>query len=99
MKLKAIYTLVEQLYIGAQRTIAAAIHKKHLPTLIKETLERLSVLPQRIEDLKRAAARAGAMTALSQAKSGQADLDPEDLANGCPNVKEDGVGFQVPADP
>ena len=87
IKLKAVYTLVEQLYAGAQRSICASIHKKQPPSLIKETLEKLLVLPQRIEDLKRSAARAGAMTALSRAKAWQADLDPEDLANGCPSVK------------
>ena len=95
IKLKAVYTLVEHLYTGAQWTISTAIHKKLPPTLIKETLERLSVLPQRIEDLKRAAARAGAMTALSRAKAWQVDLDPEDLANGCPSVKEDGSPFNA----
>jgi hypothetical protein len=95
IRLKAIYTLVEQLYTGAQRTIAAATHKKQLPTLIKETLEKLSVLPQRIGELKRASARAGALTALSQAKAWQAYLDPEDLANGCPSAKEDGSPFSA----
>lgn len=82
---------LEQLYTGAQWTIAATIHKKQPPTLIKETLEKLSVLPKRIEELKRASTRGGALTALSWAKVWQADLDPEDLANGCPSVKEDGL--------
>ena len=45
VKLKATYTLVEQLYSGAQRAISAALHKKSPPSLIKEVLERLSVLP------------------------------------------------------
>ena len=35
------------------------------------------------------------MTALSRAKAWQADLDPEDLANGCPSVKEDGSPFSA----
>lgn len=95
IKLKVVYTLVEQLYTGAQRTIAAAIHKKHPPSLIKGTLEKLSVLRQRIEELKRSDARAGAMTALSRAKAWQADLDPEDLANGCTSAKEDGSPFSA----
>ena len=68
IRLKAVYTLVEQLYTGTQRTIAAAMHKKSPPTLIKDTLERLSVLPQRIDDLKRASDRAGVLTALSRAR-------------------------------
>ena len=71
------------------------MHKKSAPTLIKDTLEKLSVLPQRIYDLKRASAKAGALTALSWAKAWQADLDPEDLANGCPSVKEDGSAFSA----
>ena len=95
IKLKATYTLVEQLYTGAQRAISAALHKKSPPSLMKEVLERLSVLPQRIEELKRSAARAGAITALSRAKAWQADLDPEDLANGCPSVKQDGSPFSA----
>ena len=52
-------------------------------------------MPQRIEELKRSAARAGAMTALSRAKAWKADLDPEDLTNGCPSVKEDGSPFNT----
>ena len=53
IKLKAICTIVEQLYTGAQRTIVAAIHKKHAPTLIKDTLEKLSMMPAQLEDLKK----------------------------------------------
>ena len=95
VKLKASYTLVEQLYTSAQRAIFAALHKKSPPSLIKEVLERLSVLSQRIEELRRSTAREGAITALSRAKAWQADLDPEDLANGCPSVKEDGSPFSA----
>ena len=71
------------------------LYKKSPPTLIQDTLKQLSVLPKRIDDLKWGAARAGALTALSRAKAWQADLDPEDLANGCPSVKEDGSAFSV----
>ena len=35
------------------------------------------------------------MTALSWAKAWQADLDIEDLATGCPSVKEDGSTFSA----
>ena len=38
-KLKAAYTLIEQLYTGAQRIICTTSHNKPPPTLIKETLE------------------------------------------------------------
>src|SRR6266516_4738456 len=94
-KLKAAYTLVEQLYTSAQRVICATTHKKPPLSLIKAVLEKLSVMPHRIDELKRLAARAGAITALSQAKAWQADLDPEELASGCPSVKEDGSPFNA----
>jgi hypothetical protein len=58
-------------------------------------LEKLSVLPQRVEELKRSAARAGAITALSRAKAWQAELDPAELATGCPSLKEDGSPFSA----
>ena len=95
VKLKAVYTHVEQLYTGAKRAIAAAMHKKQPPYLIKEVLERLSLIPQRMGELKRSAARAGAITTLSRAKAWQADLDPEELANGCPSIKEDESPFNT----
>ena len=74
--------------------LSATTHKKQPPSLIKETLEKLLVLPQRIEDLKRAATRAGAMTALSQAKAWQAKLDPEEIATRCPKFKDDGSAIK-----
>ena len=63
VKLKAAYTLVEQLYTGAQRAISAVSHKKQPPSLIKEVLEKLFVFPQRVDQLKLSAARAGDITA------------------------------------
>ena len=56
MKLKAAYTLVEQLYSGSQRAISTAAYNKLSPTLIKETLEKLAMLPARIAELKKVAA-------------------------------------------
>ena len=53
------------------------------------------MVPKRIEELKWASARAGTLTALSRAKVWQADLDPENLANGSPSVKEDGSPFSA----
>nr|XP_040245586.1 uncharacterized protein LOC120964762 [Aegilops tauschii subsp. strangulata] len=95
VKLKATYTLVEQLYTGAQRAISAISHKKQSPSLIREVLDKLSMLPQRVEELKRSAARAGAITALRRAKAWQAELDPEELATGCPSLKEDESPFEA----
>ena len=85
MKLKAAYTLIEKLYIGAQRVICAASYNKPAPTLIKDTLARLSMTPAQIEELKRSAARAGALLALTRAKPWIADLDPVDIAKGYPD--------------
>ena len=92
-RLKAAYTFIEQLYTGAQRIICTASQNKPPPTLIKDTLERLSMLPARVEELKRSAARAGALTALTRAKAWVPDLDPTDVAKGYPSLKEDGSEF------
>jgi hypothetical protein len=92
-KLKAAYTLIEQLYTGVQRVICTASHNKPPPTLIKETLERLAMMPARFEELKKSAARAGALTALTRAKAWISDLDPADVGNGYPSIKEDGSDF------
>ena len=93
MKLKAAYTLVEQLYSGSQQAISTVAYNKPAPTLIKETLEKLGMLPARIAELKRAAARAGALTALIRAKAWIPDLEAEDIIKGYPGVKEDGSNF------
>ena len=94
-KLKAAYTLIEQLYTGAQRVICTAAHNKPAPTLIKDTLDKLSMLPARIEELKKSAARAGALTALTRAKAWLVDLAPTYLANDCPSIKEEGSPFTL----
>ena len=90
VKPKAVYTLVEQLYTGTQRTIVAISHSKQPPTLIREVLDKLSVMPQRVEEIKRSSARAGAIKALSRAKAWQAELDPEGMDTSCLSLKEDG---------
>ena len=93
MKLKAAYTLIEQLYSGSQRAICTAAYNKPAPSLIKETLEKLAMLPARITELKKAAARAGALTALIRDKAWIPDLEAEDIIKGYPGVKEDGSNF------
>ena len=92
-KLKAAYTLIEQLYTGVQRVICTASHNKPPPTLIKETLEKLYMMHARLEELKKSAARAGALTALTRAKAWIFNRDPEDIGNGYPGQKEDGSDF------
>ena len=93
MKLKDAYTLIEQLYSGAQRAIYTAAHNKPPPTLIKETIEKLSMLHARLDELKRSAARSGALTALIRAKAWIPDLEPAYIGQGYPSVKEDGTEF------
>lgn len=46
LKLKAVYTLVEQLYTGTQRTLVAISNGKQPPTLLREVLDKLSVMPK-----------------------------------------------------
>ena len=85
--------MVEQLYSGAQRIISATSFSKPAPTTIQGTLEKLSVLPVRLEEVKKSAARAGALMALTRAKAWVPDFDLEEALNGCPNTKEDGSSF------
>ena len=92
-KLKAVYTLVEQLYTGSQRALAVVALSNEVPTHLAEVLRRLAVLPQRIKELRRASARAGAIAALSRAKAFLPELDPADIALGYPSLKEDGSAF------
>ena len=49
--------------------------------------------PAQLQEVKRSAARVGALSALTRAKAWIADLDPEDIANGYPSQKEDGSEF------
>lgn len=93
MKLKAAYTLIEQLYSGAQRVISAASYNRPAPTLIKDTLTRLSMTPAHIEEVKRSATRAGALLALTRAKAWISDLDPVDITKGFPDEQADGSAF------
>ena len=51
------------------------------------------MLPVRVEELKKSAARAGALAALTRAKAWVPDLDPVDVAKGFPSLKEDESEF------
>ena len=94
IKLKAIYTLVEQLYTGSQRALATVALSNKVPTLLADVLKRLSVLPQRFNELRRSSARAGAVAALSRAKAWLSELDLADIAIGYSSFKEDGTSFE-----
>ena len=93
VKLKAVYTLVEQLYTETQRTLATMSPSNQGPNLLSDVLKKLSILPARIQEIKRSCARAGAMTALSRAKAWLPELDPAEIATGYPSLKEDGTSF------
>ena len=54
---------------------------------------KLSVLPARVEELKKSAARTGAINALIQAKAWVLYFDPIEAAQGYPSLKEDGSEF------
>ena len=93
VKLKAVYTLVEKLYTGAQRTLATISLENQEPNLSSDVLKKLSILPARFHEIKRSCARAGAVTTLSYAKAWVPELDPTDVASGYPSLKEDGTLF------
>ena len=86
VKLKAVYTLVEQLYTRAQRALATISPTNQAPTLLIDVLKKICV-PARMDEMKRSFARAGAMTALSGAKAWLPELDPSEVATGYPSLK------------
>ena len=51
------------------------------------------MLPARLGELKKSSARAGALMALTRAKAWVPDLDPADVMNGYPSMKQDGSAF------
>ena len=51
------------------------------------------MLPARLDELKKSAARLGALTALIRAKAWIPGLEPSDIGKGYPRVKEDGLEF------
>ena len=51
------------------------------------------MLPARVDELKKSAARTGALAALTRAKAWVPDLDREDVSKGYPSLKEDGSEF------
>lgn len=82
VKLKAVYTFAEQLYIGGSRCIMAAKNTKAPPQLIVDMLKELSIVPKWFEEWKKAACRHGALTALARAKAYAPELDPAQLVAG-----------------
>ena len=85
---------MEQLYIGAQKALAAISPANQGPNRLSDVLKKLSILPAWFEEVKHSCARARALTALSRSKAWVHDLDPTDMARGYPTVKEDGSPFE-----
>src|SRR4051812_47630670 len=51
------------------------------------------MIPARVEEMKKSAARTGAINALIRAKAWVPDFDPVEASQGYPNLKEDGTKF------
>ena len=51
--------------------------------------------PTQLEEVKRSAARDGALSALTRAKAWIADLDPEDIGNGYPSKEKMGQNLTM----
>ena len=93
LKLKALYSLTEQLYAGSLFTIKAVMTKRGIPKFMKGVLEVLSTNLKQIEELKRSAARKGAMTALSRSLAYALELNLAEMMDGFPQLKDDGSQF------
>ncbi|KAI4989795.1 hypothetical protein ZWY2020_038158 [Hordeum vulgare] len=93
LMLKAIYTLIEQLYTGSVLTVNAVMGAKEPITSIKKMLGCLSTLPPQIGELTRPAARKGVLATLSRCLAYAPELKPEEVAAGFPQLKDDGSEF------
>ncbi|KAI5000653.1 hypothetical protein ZWY2020_005242 [Hordeum vulgare] len=93
LTLKAIYTLTKQLYTGSVLIVKAVMGAKEPITSIKKVLGCLSTLPPQIGELTRSAARKGVLTALSRCLAYAPEINPEEVAPGFPQLKDDGSEF------
>jgi len=93
LKLKALYAFTEQLYAGSLFTIRDVFGEKGISKLIKDVLKYLSTVPKHFEEMKRSAARKGAISALSRALAYVPELNPEEMTGGFPQLKADGSAF------
>ena len=60
---------------------------------MKGVIELLSTLPKQVEEVKRSAARHGAMAALSRSLTFAPELTAEEMMDGFPSKKDDGSDF------
>ncbi|KAI5006570.1 hypothetical protein ZWY2020_033813 [Hordeum vulgare] len=93
LTLKAIYPLTEQLYTDSVLTVKAVMGAKEPITSIKKMLGCLSMLPPQIGELTRSAARKGVLTTLSRCLAYAPEINPEEVAAGFPQLKDDGSEF------
>ncbi|KAE8798634.1 hypothetical protein D1007_26122 [Hordeum vulgare] len=94
LKLKAIYTLMEQLYAGGLLTIKAVWGGDKDPVkYIKDMLRQLSIIRQHIAEIRKSSARKGVMTAMSRAIAYAPELKPDEKAEGFPEYKDDDSEF------
>ena len=94
LKLKAIYSLTLQLYNGTLCGLVALGGYRKPPSQIKVVLDHLSTLPSQIDEQRQSTTRAGAIVTLGRAKAWQSELDPEEIATGCPEFKDDQSPFE-----
>ena len=67
--------------------------KKSIPDHMKGVIELLSTLPKQIGELKRSAARQGAMAALGRCLAFAPELSAVEMMDGFPSKKVDGSDF------
>ncbi|KAI4979966.1 hypothetical protein ZWY2020_016719 [Hordeum vulgare] len=93
LKLKVVYTFIEQLYTGSMMAIRAMMGNKEPIKSIKNMLGCLSTLPPQVDKLKRSAARKGALTTLSRCLAYASELKPEEVAAGYLELRDDESEF------
>ena len=86
--------MTKQLYAGTLKSLVALSGGYKPATHIKTVIEHLSMVPAQVEELKLSAAQSGAIVALGRAKAWQSELDPEEIAIGCPEFKDDQSTFE-----
>ena len=91
--MKAAYTLIEQIIYRRATDHLHCFSQQAAPNLNQGNLRTVSMLPAWVEEFKRSAARAGALTALTRAKAWVPDLDLVDVGKGYPSLKEDRLDF------
>ena len=92
-KLRALYMLIKQLFIGGAAAVNAVRGWEKPPQQLATLLSELSTVPEWIEHLKRSSCRKGVMRAMTLAKAYHPEMDPALFASGYPEFKSDGSRF------